>query len=205
MTVIVCAAHPDDEVIGMGGTIAKISQTEDVIVVIFSYGDKYPFWEKTGKIIHERMHETKTCEEILGIKKTYYLGLKDLEIRKEEDKAVNKLSKILEKYKPETVFTHTITDGHTDHRAVHRITLAAISKSFIKTQTLTYDISFFNLQKGIKVVYDITDTFGKKMQALNTIKSQTSIIRLLKPLILLKAVMYGIQNRLKYAEVFKAL
>lgn len=205
MTVIVCAAHPDDEVIGMGGTIAKLSKKEDVIVVIFSYGDKYPITGNRKKIMNERVNEARECDKILGIKKTIFLGLKDLELSKHEDIAVNKLTRIIQYYKPEIVFTHTITDGHPDHRSVNRATLASVSKAFTKTKILTFDINFFNLQKGIKVVYDISETFGTKMKALNLIKSQTGIIRMLKPLILIKAIMYGIKNKFKYGECFVAI
>ncbi|MFA4887817.1 MAG: PIG-L family deacetylase, partial [Candidatus Nanoarchaeia archaeon] len=38
-TILVFAAHPDDEIIGVGGTIAKYAQEgKDVIVTIFSDG-----------------------------------------------------------------------------------------------------------------------------------------------------------------------
>ncbi|MFA5406668.1 MAG: PIG-L family deacetylase [Candidatus Nanoarchaeia archaeon] len=120
MTIFVCAAHPDDEVIGMGGTIAKISEKEDVISVIFSYGDKYPFWQEPGSVKKTRMSECKTCKDILGVKKTYFLGFKDLEIAKHKEDAINKLRRLMTKYKPSRVFTHTITDGHPDHRATMR-------------------------------------------------------------------------------------
>ena len=36
MNIFVCAAHPDDEVIGAGGTIAKLSKENNVISIIFS-------------------------------------------------------------------------------------------------------------------------------------------------------------------------
>ena len=189
----------------MGGTIAKLSKTEKVISVIFSYGDKYPFWKTSREVKRKRISETKVCEEILGIHKTHFIGLKDLEISKHKRKAVNNLKGLIRKYKPERVFTHTITDGHPDHRAAHEITIEAVNKSFIKTQLLTFDISFFNFSKGLKVVYDISNTFSDKMNALNCIKSQAGIIRLLKPLILLKALMYGLQNGFKYGECFKTI
>ncbi|MBD3312113.1 hypothetical protein GF352_01505 [archaeon] len=205
MTVMVCAAHPDDEVIGLGGTIAKLSETERVVSIIFSLGDKYPFWKRRKEIKKDRVNETRACEQILGIKKTHFLGLKDLEIKKNKNKALKKLKKLLSKYKPSRVFTHTRTDGHPDHRAVHEVTVEAVAKSFIKTQLLTFDVSFFNFQKGLKVCYDISDTFGKKMKAINEVKSQRTITMLLKPLILLKAVLYGLQNKCKYAECFKSL
>lgn len=205
MTVMVCAAHPDDEVIGLGGTIAKLSQEEKVVSVIFSFGDKYPFWKKGKDIKKDRVKETKACEKILGVSKTHFLGLKDLEIKKNEEKAVKKLKKLVLKYKPSRIFTHTLTDGHPDHRAAHNVTLKAVAKSFIKTQLLTFDVNFFNFQKGLKICYDISDTFGKKMKAINEIKSQRTITMLLKPLILLKAVIYGLQNKCKYAECFKSI
>jgi len=205
MTVLVCAAHPDDEVIGMGGTIAKLSKKEKVISVIFSYGDKYPFWKDSVKVKKKRINETMVCEKILGVHKTFFLGLKDLEISKHKTKALNKLTKLLNKYKPDRVFTHTKTDGHPDHRAAHEITVQAVKQSFANIQVLTFDINFFNFSKGLKVVYDITDTFSKKMHALNEIKSQRSITMLLKPLILIKALFYGLQNGFKYGECFKSL
>jgi LmbE family N-acetylglucosaminyl deacetylase len=205
MTILVCAAHPDDEVIGVGGTIAKLSKTEDVISVIFSYGDKYPFWKAETDNKKKRMQESKSCEEILGIKKTYFLGYKDMEIKSNFDEALKKLSAIMKQYKPSRVFTHTKTDGHPDHRATHEITIESVKKSFIDTQILTFDINFFNFHKGLKVVYDITNTFSKKMEALSVIKSQRGIIILLKPLILLKALIYGWQNGFKYGECFKAV
>lgn len=205
MTILVCAAHPDDEVIGVGGTIAKLSKTERVVSVIFSYGDKYPFWKAENDNKKNRVQESKTCEEILGIKKTHYLGFKDLEIKNNMDKALKELTKLMKKYKPSRVFTHTKTDGHPDHRATHEITVKAVKQSFLKTQILTFDINFFNFHKGLKVVYDITDTFSKKMKALNKIKSQRGIIILLKPLILIKALIYGWQNGFKYGECFKTV
>ena len=203
MTVMVCAAHPDDEVIGVGGTIAKLSmEGEDVITVLFSYGDKFPFWEKPLKVRKKRMEEFKKCEKILGVKDTYLMGYHDLEIHEKKEEAVKRLVRLIRKYKPSRVFTHTVTDGHPDHRAVYDITTEAVKKSLINTQILTFGINFFNFQKGVRIVYDISKSFSKKMEALNEIKSQRLIIMLLKPLILLKAITCGLQNNFKYGECF---
>ena len=136
---------------------------------------------------------------------TYFMGFNNLEISKNHDVALKKLIALIKKYKPSRVFTHTITDGHPDHRAVHKVVVDAVKKTFIKTKILTFDINFFNFQKGLRVVDDISSTFSKKMQALNEIKSQRGVMILLKPLILLKALMYGLQNGFKYGECFTAL
>ncbi len=202
MNIFICAAHPDDEVIGAGGTIAKLSEKHDIYSIIFSYGDKFPFWEKKEKVVEKRKKEVKICQKIIGIKKTIFLGYGDLEIKNKKEEAVKKLTKLLIHYKPKMVFTHTNTDGHPDHRAVYEITKEAIKKSLIKTKLLTFGINFFNFKKGVKVIYDITDTFGKKMQAINAIKSQHKIMILLKPLILLKAILFGLKINKKFGECF---
>ncbi len=206
MTIMVFSAHPDDEVIGLGGTIAKMSNKEDVISVIFSLGDKYPFWKKKEEVIKTRKEETKKINEILGIKKTYFLGYKDTQLKKSVNDAMPKVKKLLLKYMPSKVFVHTITDGHPDHRAVNEIVLKAVKSSFLKTQVLTFDINFWNLSRNkIQIIYDVSKTFQKKIEALNAIKSQGLIIKLLKPLIILKAIYFGRINGFKYAECFKSI
>ncbi len=206
MTVLVFAAHPDDEVIGLGGTIAKISKKEKIITVIFSMGDKYPFWKNYEKVTSIRKEETQKIKDVLGINKTYLLGYRDMQLKKNVDDAVKKVKEILLKYKPSKVFVHTRTDSHPDHRAVNETVLKAVKESFINTQVYTFDVNFWNLSPNkIQVVYDITDTFKEKIKALNMIKSQGIIIKLLKPLIIIKAIYYGYRNGFKYAECFKIL
>jgi len=206
MTTLVFSAHPDDEIIGVGGTIALLSQKEDVIATIFSYGDKYPFWRPAQEVIRRRVNETKSIDKILGIKRTYFLGLRDMKVKDYGKTTLDAVKKLLLKYKPKRVFVHTEKDGHSDHRAVNRIVMRALKDSFIRTTVYTYDISFFNLSNGkINVVYDVSKTFDKKFKALDTFKSQKLIIKLLKPLIIFKAVYYGLRHGFKYGECFKGL
>ena len=60
MTTLVFAAHPDDEVLGAGGTIAKLSREgEDIISVIFSYGEGSDPLKEPESLIQERVKESK--------------------------------------------------------------------------------------------------------------------------------------------------
>ncbi len=203
--MLVCVAHPDDEVIGAGGTIAKLSRGEDVYSVLFSLGDKFPFWGDKSEVTRRRRSEYVKCEEILGIKKTFFFNYEDLRINEHFSEAVKKLTKIIMSVKPRLIFTHTITDGHVDHRAVNKITIEAVKNSFINTRVLTFGINFFNFHNGLSVTYDISDTFNIKMKALNVIHSQHLITAMLKPLILVKALYYGWRSGTKYAECFKSV
>jgi LmbE family N-acetylglucosaminyl deacetylase len=203
MTVVVCTAHPDDEAIGAGGTIAKLGEQEDVIQVVFSYGQAWPFWKSAREVARARVRETRLVEEILGIKRTFFLGMRDMHFEEDfTEKRGDTLKKIFERYQPTKVFFHSIQDGHPDHRFVNGVVSELISK--MDVETYTFEINFWDwLQlRTPKIVFDISETWQRKARALSQFKSQSLIIKILRPLITFKAYYYGRVMGCRYAEVF---
>ncbi len=209
MTVLVCVAHPDDEVLGCGATIAKLSKKEKVITIIFSYGDAWPPWMVDKKdLIKTRVKESKLAAEILGVKKTYFMGLKDTRVEAEWD--VNKekaLHRLFEKYKPSKVFTHTARDKHVDHAAVNKIVNKELRKQKLlgrEIKAYYFEINFWSfLNSGEPVfVFDVSKTFGKKLEALDMFESQKSLMIFLKPMVIAKAYFYGKEHGYERAEYY---
>ncbi len=209
MTVLVCVAHPDDEVLGCGATIVKLSKKEKVITVIFSYGDAWPPWMVDKKdLIKTRVKESKLAGEILGVNKTYFLGLKDTRIALdwsvEKEKALHRL---FEKYKPTKVFTHTARDKHKDHAAVNKIVNKELKKQELlgrKIKKYYFEINFWSFINAGEplIVFDVSKTFNKKLEAIDIFESQKSLMTLLKPMVIAKAYFYGKDHGYERAEYY---
>lgn len=200
MTVLVCAAHPDDETIGLGATIAKIAKEEEVISVIFSYGEKFPPWIKKDILIKKRIEEALNAGKILGIKKTYFLGEKDLEFHP----SIKTLSEIMRKHKPNKIFYHSNFDIHPDHLAVNRAVEKVLKlNGDLKPEIYNFEVNLIKFRYSSPyIIFDVSDTFHLKMKALNEFKTQKIIVGLLKPFLLLKAKYFGMKFGYKYAECF---
>jgi len=204
MTTIVLAAHPDDETAGVGGSIAKLSKEEDVFSVILSFGDIWPPWREKDNVISERTREAKRAARILGVKKTYFMGLRENKVTQDFDsEKQNQLKEIFEKHKPDKVFYHSEFDGHPVHLAANNLI-----KNFLKTinyegKEFKYEINLWNWFKyNPFFIYDITETFETKMKALNAFKSQWVWIRPLELIMRAKAVHYGKKLGVEYGESF---
>jgi len=203
MTVMVFAAHPDDEVIGIGGTLAKLGEDEDIVVVIFSYGQKWPFWLSEREIIRRRVHEAKMAGDIIGVDRTVFLGLSDLKVSDEFNRSTfQNLKKLFNEVKPDKVFYHSIQDGHKDHRFVNRVVEELISRTNVERYTFEINLWNWFQHKSPIVLFDVTDTWGKKMRAMNQFKSQSIFINILRALVVLKSHYYGDKYGYKYVEVF---
>ena len=90
-----------------------------VVSIIFSYGEKSHPWLKTKVAQKMRSEEAFKAGKILGCRVIFFdLGefnfIEDYQ-KKEIEK---KLIKLLEKYKPVKLFTHSDEDPHPDHKAV---------------------------------------------------------------------------------------
>lgn len=128
--VLVISAHPDDEVLGMGGTIAKLtSQGYEVNVLIVTDGSSSQYRDSVDltKIIEDKKKETWECAQTLGIKNVYYGELPDMKLDTISHITINKvIESAIEKLKPDTVFTHFWGDVNQDHVNVYKSTLVAV-------------------------------------------------------------------------------
>lgn len=124
--VLIVAAHTDDEALGCGGTIAKHVVQGDTVYAVFLADGVTSRPEASAQELEERNAAAAKAHLVLGIKKSYMLGFPDnrmdsvtlLDI-------VQKLEGVLEKVKPEVVYTHHSGDLNIDHRVTHQAVLTA--------------------------------------------------------------------------------
>lgn len=128
--ILVIAAHPDDEVLGMGGTIKKLSKDGNevhLLIVTDGSSSQYSDSKCLEKIIKEKIDETTNCANILGIKSIYYGNLPDMKLDVTPHVKINKvIESIINKVEPDMVFTHFWGDVNKDHQAVYASTLVAV-------------------------------------------------------------------------------
>jgi N-acetyl-1-D-myo-inositol-2-amino-2-deoxy-alpha-D-glucopyranoside deacetylase len=140
-------AHPDDESIGTGGTLARyaangeqvvvVTATDGVLGEIHNYDDPEAIRPRLAEV---RAEEVAAALEILGVQHHAFLGYRDSGMMGWEDnlhpdsfwqadlmEATGRLVRLIRKYQPEimTIYDPFGGYGHPDHIQVHRIGLAA--------------------------------------------------------------------------------
>lgn len=128
--VLVIAAHPDDEVLGMGGTIAKLVKNGcvvDVMIVTDGSSSQYRDSDHLAEIIAAKKKETRNCADILGVRDIYYGELPDMKLDTIPHISINQaIEDVIEKVQPDTVFTHFWGDVNCDHQNVYKSTLVTV-------------------------------------------------------------------------------
>lgn len=126
MKILVIAAHPDDEVYGMGGTIAKLSSRgNEVYTLIVTEGCSAQY-KGNKKIIEEKKNEAKKANKILGVKEVLFGNLPDMQLDTLPHLEINRIIEgAIDKIKPDVVYTHHRGDVNKDHRMVYESTLVA--------------------------------------------------------------------------------
>lgn len=119
MRVLVVAAHPDDEVLGAGGTLAKhVGAGDEVRAVVVSEGatSRYPDELVDGL----RAAGTRSADTI-GFERIEFLGLPDQRLDGVPLLEVTQLLEpIVTDFRPQVVYTHAAVDVNTDHGVVAR-------------------------------------------------------------------------------------
>ena len=124
-TILVIAAHPDDETLGMGGTMHKAKQAGKKVVVLFlSSGVGARDLEREGS--HERLEAAKRALNILGCNQIITGDFPDNSF---DTVGILNIAKFIQskvdEIRPEIIFTNFYSDLNIDHRITAEATLVA--------------------------------------------------------------------------------
>ena len=127
--VLVAAAHADDEVLGCGGTLAKLAKKNfEINTLIFSDGvsSRNKSEEQTKREIKDRQISCQKSCKLLGIKKPTFYNLPDNKLDSVPLLKIVKLTeRSIKKYKPGLIFTHCPEDLNIDHRLISKAVITA--------------------------------------------------------------------------------
>ena len=115
MNILVVGPHPDDQELGMGGTIARlVEQGHDVLLLDMTNGEPTPHGDPTTRAV-----EAARAAEILGARRR----LIDLPNRElvHSIAARHLVAGVIREHRAEIVFTPSMPDAHPDHVATTRI------------------------------------------------------------------------------------
>ena len=114
--VLVVAPHPDDETLGVGGTIAKYSAQGDEVFVLMVSGHLPPIYSR--KVYEETVSEACSAFSVLGIKNFEFLEIPATMIGNQPLHEVNaRILKVVNDLNPHIVLC-PYPDRHVDHRLV---------------------------------------------------------------------------------------
>ncbi|MDO8527464.1 MAG: PIG-L deacetylase family protein [Deltaproteobacteria bacterium] len=130
MKILVVVAHPDDEVLGCGGTMARLAKEgNDIYVAILGEGvtSRYAKREEADAQLLKDLHDrSRQAVKILGAKDLFMSGLPD---NRFDTVPLLDVVKIVEdlvaRLQPAEIYTHHSGDLNIDHTVVNRAVMTA--------------------------------------------------------------------------------
>ncbi len=186
-SILVVAAHPDDEVLGCGGTIARLTEEgHDVYVAILGEGitSRYEKSEQIDQgIIKELQNQSRRASKLLGVKEVFLYDFPDnrfdtvplLDI-------VKTIEKLINRFQPQIVYTHHGGDLNIDHVITHRAVMTATRPvenrpvkelyAFEVPSSTEWAFGHFKPSFQPNVFMDISTTLETKIQAMQIYESE---------------------------------
>lgn len=121
-SILVVAAHPDDEVLGCGGYIAARVKSGDEVVVTFLSDGVTSREENLGiSEIETRRHAARSAAKVLGVKDVSFGDFPDNKLDSVPVLEVIKtIESVIRRVQPSIVVTHFGGDLNIDHRIVNQ-------------------------------------------------------------------------------------
>lgn len=208
--ILVLAAHPDDETIGCGATLAKLSD-EGNNIHLMTFTDGVDSRDERGA--ENRNNKLEEISKLLGINSFNHADFPDNQM---DVIPLLKLCKYIENnlpFDPDIIFTHHPDCLNVDHRLVYQATMTAFRPQLGKEQKiLSYYVpssTDYNPMSNFKgnIYYDVKNYIDNKMKALEVYdgeireyphsRSYMNLLNLTK--------VWGSEVGLEYAEKFELM
>jgi LmbE family N-acetylglucosaminyl deacetylase len=125
--VLVISPHPDDLEIGMGGTVAKFTESGvNVVSMVVTDGRRSTslYGLSEDEMAELRGYEVRNATAVLGIGYLILLGLGDVRSGENKSSLASALEDAMERFSPREIYMpHPEIDKHPTHRAVSSIAL----------------------------------------------------------------------------------
>lgn len=197
--ILIIAPHPDDEILGCGGTMAKaIAQNIAVHVLYLSSGDSI---EKT------REQEANAVCNYLGVKSLRFLRLKGESFSVSQEN-IDKLVDVFKEINPNLVYINHDQDSDFEHRIAYQLTVESFWRfnNQVSENQKIKGLVLYEVHKPMQnysIVEDISDFMSTKMAAMELYKSQTKDFRIDQAIEGLNKYRGTMHEACNYAEVFQ--
>ncbi len=137
--ILIIAAHPDDEMLGCGGTIVKLKEKNDINAIFLTNGVSAR--TKSKKAANIRKKECLNLFKKLNLAKPEILNFPDNQLDKVPLlRIIKKIELVIKKLRPNIIFTHYENCLNIDHQITYRATLTACRP--LKTNPVKTILSF---------------------------------------------------------------
>lgn len=204
--ILVLSPHPDDEAIGLGGTIGlHVARGDTVEVIFLTSGEKGVRGRPATEVGPMREQEAQATAQILGYARLEFWRQPDGALRASQE-LVERLRRKLASFRPNSIYVPHDAEMHPDHRAAVRLVQRALASSKkSRPRVLMYEV-WTPLQK-IDHVEDISGQVETKLAAIRAHKSQCDIMRFDDAALSLNRYRGEMHSwhGVRYAEIFKQL
>lgn len=181
MKILVIAPHPDDEILGVGGTIAKrVNAGDEVYVCVVTKGQEVMF-EKD--FIQQVREECREADRKIGVKETIFLDFPAVMLETVPRYKFNgKISEVVQNINPDEVYIPHRGDMQIDHQMVVDASMVAVRPRGNSYPRRVYAYETLSetgwnipntVNEFIPTVYeDISEFLPIKLNAMGLFKSQ---------------------------------
>lgn len=217
MKVVVISAHPDDEVIGCGGTLLKHINNGDEVswVIVTNVFENIGFSKER---VDSRNKEIESVKKMMGFKNVFKLDYPTMSL---DSSSVNtmipQISNIFNELKPEVIYVMNRSDAHSDHRYTFEVVVACTKSfryPFIKKILMYECISETEFAAALpenvfqpNYFVDISNYFKKKIEVIKIYESELGehpfprSLRNIEALATFRGASVGVE----YAEAFQLI
>jgi LmbE family N-acetylglucosaminyl deacetylase len=218
--ILIVSAHPDDEVLGCGGTVARlVKEGYQAYTLILGEGitsrDEKRDRAKRETEIQKLKDQAKKANKIIGVEEVFMYDFPD---NRFDTVPLLDIVKVIEKIKndikPDIIFTHYGKDLNIDHQITYKAVITATRPVVGEPVKEIYSFEVpsstewnFPLSFSPDVFFDISETMDIKIKALEEYKTELREYPHPRSLegIKINAQSWGLKIGVKYAEVFKCI
>lgn len=187
--ILVFAAHPDDELLGVGGTVRRLAdEGKEIHAVILAEGltSRHDRRSDTDQYeLLELQTSARKAAEIVGYESIDFCGFPDNRMDSIDLLEIIKVvSRYIDKHHPDTIFTHHHGDLNIDHRKTCEAVLTACRPVNGNTVRRLYGFETpsstewnYTYQEPFSptVFFDVTDTLEAKIEGMACYRTESTI------------------------------